>query len=133
MFSPLVYSVRRDRSFFFFQAEDGIRDVAVTGVQTCALPISTAALAQQEAHPHRGVPGAGAAVAREGREQLDDDRPITQCGRDIEAVAADPVIHGTLSHPLFRRDELPHPEKPELAPPLPWPSDLDDPAGCPPW
>src|SRR2546422_4760837 len=27
--------------FFFFQAEDGIRDVAVTGVQTCALPILT--------------------------------------------------------------------------------------------
>src|SRR5687768_18298765 len=27
---------------FFFQAEDGIRDVAVTGVQTCALPISEA-------------------------------------------------------------------------------------------
>src|SRR6266436_9501289 len=26
---------------FFFQAEDGIRAVAVTGVQTCALPIST--------------------------------------------------------------------------------------------
>src|SRR5205809_2791593 len=25
--------------FFFFQAEDGIRDVAVTGIQTCALPI----------------------------------------------------------------------------------------------
>src|SRR2546429_91803 len=27
--------------FFFFQAEDGIRDVAVTGVQTCALPIGS--------------------------------------------------------------------------------------------
>src|SRR5204863_5591505 len=27
-------------SFFFFQAEDGIRDLYVTGVQTCALPIS---------------------------------------------------------------------------------------------
>src|SRR2546425_6181887 len=26
--------------FFFFQAEDGIRDKLVTGVQTCALPIS---------------------------------------------------------------------------------------------
>src|SRR2546430_10407814 len=25
--------------FFFFQAEDGIRDLTVTGVQTCALPI----------------------------------------------------------------------------------------------
>src|SRR2546422_1473865 len=29
------------KEFFFFQAEDGIRDVAVTGVQTCALPIWT--------------------------------------------------------------------------------------------
>src|SRR2546430_11907435 len=27
--------------YFFFQAEDGIRDLTVTGVQTCALPIST--------------------------------------------------------------------------------------------
>src|SRR2546430_11578181 len=26
-------------AFFFFQAEDGIRDLTVTGVQTCALPI----------------------------------------------------------------------------------------------
>src|SRR5687768_17827397 len=40
-----MVSVRRQKSkryniqFFFFQAEDGIRDVAVTGVQTCALPI----------------------------------------------------------------------------------------------
>src|SRR6266496_1361825 len=28
--------------YFFFQAEDGIRDLYVTGVQTCALPISAA-------------------------------------------------------------------------------------------
>src|SRR3712207_7670776 len=27
------------QSYFFFQAEDGIRDIGVTGVQTCALPI----------------------------------------------------------------------------------------------
>src|SRR2546427_3653257 len=26
--------------FFFFQAEDGIRDLTVTGVQTCALPVA---------------------------------------------------------------------------------------------
>src|SRR5438034_11064923 len=31
---------RRSVFFFFFQAEDGIRDHCVTGVQTCALPIS---------------------------------------------------------------------------------------------
>src|SRR5206468_4396881 len=30
--------------FFFFQAEDGIRDLIVTGVQTCALPISPVGL-----------------------------------------------------------------------------------------
>src|SRR5437879_11984176 len=30
--------------FFFFQAEDGIRDTSVTGVQTCALPISDGCL-----------------------------------------------------------------------------------------
>ena len=30
---------RRQKFFFFFQAEDGIRDIGVTGVQTCALPI----------------------------------------------------------------------------------------------
>src|SRR3712207_7172954 len=29
-----------DLHYFFFQAEDGIRDIGVTGVQTCALPIS---------------------------------------------------------------------------------------------
>src|SRR5437763_15936477 len=29
-----------DTPYFFFQAEDGIRDTSVTGVQTCALPIS---------------------------------------------------------------------------------------------
>src|SRR5207253_7430379 len=40
--------------FFFFQAEDGIRDGHVTGVQTCALPI---------------LVGAPPAVGREGREE----------------------------------------------------------------
>src|SRR5699024_12121957 len=34
--------------FFFFQAEDGIRDRNVTGVQTCALPIEKQAEAEQK-------------------------------------------------------------------------------------
>src|SRR2546429_6747731 len=43
---------------FFFQAEDGIRDVAVTGVQTCALPISKwftrySAIARKRLAPRR--------------------------------------------------------------------------------
>src|SRR5215813_3919707 len=36
---PLANALRE--RFFFFQAEDGIRDADVTGVQTCALPISS--------------------------------------------------------------------------------------------
>src|SRR2546427_11831072 len=38
--------------FFFFQAEDGIRDLTVTGVQTCALPICRAADATTRAGIH---------------------------------------------------------------------------------
>src|SRR6266540_6132720 len=36
-FGKMVFAIQ---FFFFFQAEDGIRDRDVTGVQTCALPIS---------------------------------------------------------------------------------------------
>src|ERR1035437_6744132 len=41
---------------FFFQAEDGIRDIGVTGVQTCALPICHFARRDsQVANPHSGL------------------------------------------------------------------------------
>src|SRR2546425_9368187 len=36
--------------FFFFQAEDGIRDKLVTGVQTCALPISRPSWPRRSRH-----------------------------------------------------------------------------------
>src|SRR2546430_11076670 len=53
---------------FFFQAEDGIRDLTVTGVQTCALPIWTS---RREADAGR----------REGRTR---ERPyLTKYGRDL--------------------------------------------------
>src|SRR2546425_180305 len=49
--SMIVYCI-----FFFFQAEDGIRDKLVTGVQTCALPISRDIAAElQRATPERQV------------------------------------------------------------------------------
>src|SRR2546422_10964524 len=46
MFKYVIYY------FFFFQAEDGIRDVAVTGVQTCALPIYVDQRARRHARSH---------------------------------------------------------------------------------
>src|ERR1017187_10894638 len=44
IFAPLLRRVSSAVSWFFFQAEDGIRDTSVTGVQTCALPICDADL-----------------------------------------------------------------------------------------
>src|SRR3712207_7308651 len=40
---------------FFFQAEDGMRDIGVTGVQTCALPISCLRRPRQRRGPLRRV------------------------------------------------------------------------------
>src|SRR2546429_1191490 len=52
--------------FFFFQAEDGIRDVAVTGVQTCALPILPGAEVMQTDLDEPGSSGALDHAALEG-------------------------------------------------------------------
>src|SRR5207248_3383731 len=49
--------------FFFFQAEDGIRDRTVTGVQTCALPICAPSLAIASRPP---VAGGRDAIASDG-------------------------------------------------------------------
>src|SRR5256886_3546332 len=62
--SPALLTSQFTYLFFFFQAEDGIRDLTVTGVQTCALPISDghvlvavqAALVARELQGHQHVP-----------------------------------------------------------------------------
>src|SRR2546427_3908837 len=77
--------------FFFFQAEDGIRDLTVTGVQTCALPISLRdGLVDPETRIGRrawvadGDVGVGAvmAVRRRGAAAA---REVPLVGRDHEA------------------------------------------------
>src|SRR2546422_1937071 len=54
------------RAFFFFQAEDGIRDVAVTGVQTCALPIFSkrtgTCIPRPQTAPWKHLPAASASL-----------------------------------------------------------------------
>src|SRR5207302_6924619 len=64
---------RAERAFFFFQAEDGIRDFHVTGVQTCALPIwkETALVSFQNGHAEsaqvNGMPELAALARSEER------------------------------------------------------------------
>src|SRR2546422_5029749 len=71
--------------FFFFQAEDGIRDVAVTGVQTCALPISHRAgclrPAQRCQHRarRRARAGEGARRAAAGDGRSEERRVGKEC------------------------------------------------------
>src|SRR5204862_5264000 len=58
--------------FFFFQAEDGIRDLYVTGVQTCALPI----FGKQRTARTQGAPAcAPCAACRAAREDTERSRP----------------------------------------------------------
>src|SRR3989442_8852590 len=95
--ASMFRSSRVSSFFFFFQAEDGIRDADVTGVQTCALPISVERLGL--AGPHlvhddevrvieRGVdPAHGAgrqraavdpvrALQLEGRDERSEERRV---------------------------------------------------------
>src|SRR5205807_5611186 len=59
-------------SVFFFQAEDGIRDYKVTGVQTCALPILAdySGLDRRWTRAHGAHAGAGVAVGERGHESM---------------------------------------------------------------
>src|SRR3989475_214293 len=71
--------------FFFFQAEDGIRDLTVTGVQTCALPIS-------RGRTGGSAGGAGMKLSHvdaAGRARMVDvgDKPIT-----VRAAVAEGTI-----------------------------------------
>src|SRR2546430_13494636 len=61
------------RSVFFFQAEDGIRDLTVTGVQTCALPICNEAHGLL-ARERRG--GAGAEHRQASAQVLELAAPV---------------------------------------------------------
>src|SRR3712207_9375159 len=76
--------------FFFFQAEDGIRDIGVTGVQTCALPISYAA--------RSAVSGPGAAIRATARATGSMAAPPNGVGRrgspDPTPVDRESVVEG---------------------------------------
>src|SRR6478752_8713348 len=80
--------------FFFFQAEDGIRDVAVTGVQTCALPISGTAGSRQTTGT-RGTRGSRRTSGRSARGRLGAglvEIPPVPYRDPASAILADPQV-----------------------------------------
>src|SRR6266508_1192362 len=111
--------LRRSRyPFFFFKAEDGMRDGHVTGVQTCALPICPA---------RREAPGTTGPPRETGRRLPPGPTPLWQDRRRVRSGRADvlwPALteadgHGALldaaddaerqapaAHPVQRRVEL---------------------------
>src|SRR2546425_5469612 len=77
--------------FFFFQAEDGIRYKLVTGVQTCALPISCPAAAVDEGANHPQLLGEDEerrerGRAGEGAEQADGSARTRSRDGGVERV-----------------------------------------------
>src|SRR5712675_2775282 len=95
-----TYVVKLSSVFFFFQAEDGIRDVAVTGVQTCALPISPRG-------PWFGAPGRDRLFAEPDRQTATLAQasiifrpvryPILLPGDVMTAIGIDLERHGRIS------------------------------------
>src|SRR3989449_8872150 len=73
--------------FFFFQAEDGIRDVAVTGVQTCALPIY---LRREQARRRRVVE---VARRRRGRPVVTGRRLADEVHDPLESRGPEDRVH----------------------------------------
>src|SRR3712207_8946327 len=83
--------------FFFFQAEDGIRCIGVTGVQTCALPISS---------PLQEPPNALAAFQDAAIDVEDgsiDPVPIHRLGERQPGLAMAPAQFGVLHRSEERR------------------------------
>src|SRR2546421_4593340 len=106
---------------FFFQAEDGIRDLIVTGVQTCALPISSASPSacrpNTGATNARAVPAARAPRARTGaRCLLGTGSPLAHPASrpGVAPESAGPPTDGDRGSPLSVHRGGPQPLAPTL-------------------
>src|SRR2546430_7416302 len=91
-----------DSFFFFFQAEDGIRDLTVTGVQTCALPISRHRLLCRlpDGRPRVSPPaGHAAAPCDLSRLQRVHGGPVPRTRRPHHPGGDHPDVHAGGGHP----------------------------------
>src|SRR5690606_40312395 len=87
----------------FFQAEDGIRDFHVTGVQTCALPIYPTLEEMNKKHAVLLQEGGKTRVLSWERTELDEDRlvPVLQSFEDFR----NRYMHRFVEYPTDRSEE----------------------------
>src|SRR5690625_551860 len=85
--------------YFFFQAEDGIRDGHVTGVQTCALPICQSAPAPAPAE----AAASQAPAAPEKPASAPSASPVTAASADVETINSGDVYAGPAVRRLGRQ------------------------------
>src|SRR5438046_6845438 len=85
MSAPVIVDPRRSptKAIFFFHAEDGIRDWSVTGVQTCALPISPKG-ARQLQRGHSKAGRMSLSIDRDKPQSADKPTLYKQIRLDIE-------------------------------------------------
>src|SRR6267378_7143268 len=103
---------RHGKPSFFFQAEDGIRDLYVTGVQTCALPICLARVNVSGWCQAQPAGELCAQVADDVTEKIagDDDIELTRVADDLHRQCVDVQMAGIDGHiflPDFVENPLP--------------------------
>src|SRR2546426_7294627 len=114
-------------SFFFFQAEDGIRDYKVTGVQTCALPISgrparvgsasCRASSAARSRSRRRAEGSSSVTQGQDRRGLVNDEGWTTRAGWVSACASEKFRAArTLSENISTSDHRASPARPSRAP-----------------
>src|SRR5688572_32547275 len=82
--------------FFFFQAEDGIRDLTVTGVQTCALPIyhgQERRAADGPEHAERPAAAERSEERRVGKEGRCRGWPVDDMKRQLKVCTGTAVLN----------------------------------------
>src|SRR5207245_8402842 len=87
---------------FFFQAEDGLRDATVTGVQTCALPISGCNRANPQAAGSQMPPPPLVSVAK--AQAQDVPVYLDEIGKSyaFESVTVTPQVGGRITEKIGR-------------------------------
>src|SRR5437588_3482763 len=102
----LIYVYVKCVGYFFFQAEDGIRDHCVTGVQTCALPISVGALTALVAIQKQGSNSSSSGNQFTPADKASVSKALTRLQNNKAAGVAAPTASGNPVANLLNKSDI---------------------------